>query len=135
VPDDGDTKTAEEAVVEANLGFYRAFESLDIDRMATVWAKDDTVRCVHPGWSMLEGWNDVMESWERIFDNSAMMKFIITGTQVSVEEDWAWVVCTENLTSLVNGQVVDSKIEATNIFRSRHGHWAIVHHHGSPVMG
>ena len=30
-------------VLEANANFYRAFESLDIQRMAAVWAKGDHV--------------------------------------------------------------------------------------------
>ena len=128
-------KAVEEAVVEANEGFYRAFETLDIDRMTAVWARDETVRCVHPGWALLQGWTDVMESWERIFDNATMMHFIITGTETSVEGDWAWVARTEHLTQVMNGQVVESRVQTTNIFRKREGRWLMVHHHGSPVMG
>ncbi len=133
--DGEDAKAVEAAVVEANEGFYRAFETLDIDRMTAVWARDETVRCVHPGWALLQGWTGVMESWERIFDNATMMHFIITGTETSVEGDSAWVACTENLTQVMNGQVVESRVQTTNIFRRREGRWLMVHHHGSPVMG
>ena len=122
------------AVVAANDGFYRAFESLDVDRMTAVWARDEVVRCVHPGWGMLEGWADVMESWARIFDNATMMQFIVTGAEASVEGDWAWVACTENLTQVMNGQVVESRVQTTNIFRKRDDRWLMVHHHGSPIM-
>ena len=122
------------AVTAANDGFYRAFESLDIDNMTEVWARDETVRCVHPGWGMLQGWTDVMASWERIFDAATMMQFRITGTEVSVEDDWAWVACTENLTQVMNGQVIETHVQTTNIFRKRAGRWLMVHHHGSPIM-
>ena len=122
------------AVTAANDAFYRAFESLDIDDMTAVWARDEPVRCVHPGWGLLQGWTDVMASWERIFENAAMMHFVITGAEVSVEGDWAWVACTENLTQLLDGQVVESRVQTTNIFRRRGDRWAMVHHHGSPIM-
>ena len=122
------------AVIAANDGFYRAFESLDVDRMTAVWARDEVVRCVHPGWGLLEGWTDVMESWARIFDNATMMQFIVTGAEASVEGDWAWVACTENLTQVMNGQVVESRVQTTNIFRRRDEQWLMVHHHGSPIM-
>ncbi len=122
------------AVTAANDAFYRAFESLDIDNMTDVWARDDVVRCVHPGWGMLQGWTDVMTSWERIFDAATMMQFLITGAEVSVEGDWGWVACTENLTQVMNGQVVETRVQTTNIFRNRGGRWLMVHHHGSPIM-
>ena len=89
--------------------------------------------CTHPGWSALDGWAEVMESWERIFEGAAMMTFTITGAQATVESGVAWVTCTENLTSVAGGRVVDARVEATNVFRSRRGRWLVVHHHGSPV--
>ena len=122
------------AVTAANDAFYRAFESLDIDDMTEVWARDEVVRCVHPGWGMLQGWTDVMASWERICDNATMMHFVITGAEVSVEGEWAWVACTENLTQVIDGQVVESRVQTTNIFRKRAGRWLLAHHHGSPLM-
>ena len=124
----------ETAVIEANDAFYRAFESLDIDNMTAVWAREEVVRCVHPGWGMLQGWADVMTSWERIFDNATMMHFVITEAEVSVEGDWSWVACTENLTQVMDGQVVESRVQTTNVFRKRNDRWLMVHHHGSPIM-
>ena len=43
-------------VEEANARFYRAFESLDLREMEGVWAKGEHVKCVHPGWGLLAGW-------------------------------------------------------------------------------
>ena len=42
-------------VVEANLKFYFALESLDVDLMEEVWATDGSACCVHPGWDRLVG--------------------------------------------------------------------------------
>ncbi|MCI0821688.1 MAG: nuclear transport factor 2 family protein [Chloroflexi bacterium] len=30
--------------------------------------------------------------------------------------------------------MVESRVQTTNIFRRRDGRWAMVHHHGSPIM-
>ena len=122
------------AVREANLSFYRAFESLDRATMEDVWSRDMPVMCVHPGWPKLMGWDVVMGSWERIFDNTSMMQFTITEDEIAVDGNLAFVVCTENITSVADGRVSEVKVQATNIYQRGGGRWLMVHHHGSPVL-
>jgi len=62
---------AEQAVLEANRRFYEAFESLDIERMAAVWLREDWAECVHPGWELLRGWEEIRDSWVRILDRKS----------------------------------------------------------------
>lgn len=50
-------------VTVANQKFYEAFESLDIARMDDVWAHQDYVTCIHPGWTIRSGWPAVRDSW------------------------------------------------------------------------
>lgn len=123
------------AVLAANQAFYDAFAALDIERMEEVWSRDDVVTCIHPGWATLSGWYLVMESWERIFAGASMMSFNITNAEVTVSGDVAWVICTENLTSVLDGRVLGGRIEATNVFRNRGDGWLVIHHHGSAVGG
>jgi len=129
------TLTEIEAVKLANQLFYSAFETLDIDQMSSVWDDQYEVTCVHPGWPIIQGRDEVLQSWASIFNNTMVMQFTITETSVHIDGDWAWVVCTENLRSVIDGRVNEAKIEATNIFSKRSERWKIVHHHGSPVMG
>lgn len=119
-------------VVEANTEFYDAFESLEIERMTAVWARESSIKVVHPGWPLLTGWEPVMQSWELIFENASMMSFTVDNTEATVEGDWAWVSCTEHLMSVQNGQVSEGKVQTTNIFKRTDGRWLMVHHHGSP---
>ena len=123
----------EAAVLAANAAFYAAFESLSIEDMDAVWAHEEPVLCVHPGWPLLSTREQVIESWRRIFENASLMRFDITGAQVVVEGEAAWVSCTENLTQVLDGRVVEAKIQATNLFRRRLGEWRVAHHHGSAV--
>ena len=62
--------TDPEQVVEANLKFYFALESQDIDLMDEVWATDASAICVHPGWTRLAGWENIRASWEQMFRNT-----------------------------------------------------------------
>ena len=52
-------QSPEVALREANRRYYAAFESLDITQMDEIWAHDDWVQCVHPGWDLLLGWAEV----------------------------------------------------------------------------
>jgi ketosteroid isomerase-like protein len=118
-------------VEEANARFYRAFETLDIAEMDQVWAHGDHARCVHPGWPLLSGWDAVRTSWETIFANTEEMRFTLTDVNVNVHGALAWVTCTENILSEVQGRVTVTSILATNLFERGADGWRLVHHHAS----
>jgi len=118
-------------VEEANARFYRAFESLDRAEMDQVWAHGDHVRCIHPGWCLLSGWEAVRHSWEAIFKDSREMRFSISDVDAHVEGDLAWVTCAENILSHARGQIAVTTLQATNVFERRGGDWLMVHHHAS----
>ena len=124
----------EDAVVEANAAFYRAIETLDSEQLDAILAKLEPVRVVHPGWPLVSGRAEVKASWERIFDNAGMMQFTISDIEVHVQGDLAWLLCTERLTSVQGGRVIEGLVATTNIYRREGGAWRIAHHHGSPVM-
>lgn len=125
---------AELEVTAANEGFYRAFESLDIRRMDEVWARDESVLCVHPGWDVLSGWRAVRDSWVRIFNNTRSMKFSITNRRVSATGEVGWVLCTEEIEQAVEEGAQRVAVLATNVFERREGRWLMVHHHGSALF-
>lgn len=124
-----------EEVTRINQAFYDAFESLDIARMDGLWAHQDYVTCIHPGWSLRVGWPAVRDSWVLIFNNTFSMSFELTELQVQVAGDLAWVICTENITSRQDDEARVSRVLATNLYERLGGEWKMIHHHGSPVMG
>jgi ketosteroid isomerase-like protein len=122
-------------VIEAaNAQFYRAFETLDIHEMDRVWGHGEHVKCVHPGWPLLTGWAGVRDSWEAIFDSTAEMRFTLTDVRAEVAGALAWVTCTENILSEVQGRLSVTKILATNLFERQADGWRMVHHHGSHIL-
>lgn len=123
----------EKQVAAANQGFYRAFESLDIKEMEQVWLREPYIRCAHPGWNLLVGWEAVMESWKRIFENTADIRFLLTDVSVKIEGALAFVTLYENITSNIGGGAGSFVVLTTNIFEKRPDGWFLIHHHGSSV--
>lgn len=124
-----------EAVTKANQTFYEAFESLDIAKMDELWAHQEYVTCIHPGWTIRSGWPAVRDSLVLIFNNTFSMKFELTEVMVQVAGDMAWVICVENLITQQSDEPQQAKVLATNLFELIGDEWLMIHHHGSPVMG
>ncbi len=122
-------------VAEANAHFYRAFETLDLSEMDGVWSHGDHVKCVHPGWPLLIGWDAVRQSWKTIFENTEEMRFMLSDVHVVVEEQFAWVTCTENILSEVHGRISVTSVLATNLFEHGRNGWRMIHHHASGQSG
>lgn len=122
-----------EAIAQANQAFYRAFETLKIEAMERVWAKDADIQCGHPGWRILRGWGPVMESWKRIFENTPSMQFTLTDLNIQVSGEVAWVTLYENLNSSIQGQSYSAAILTTNVFQKTADGWRMILHHGSSV--
>ena len=123
----------EEEVLNANRTFYAALHSLDISFMAQVWSHEDWVKCLHPGWDLLVGWEEVRESWEKIFRSTDQMMVSVSRALVHVAGDTAWVSCLENITTAFQNDFSTALVEATNIFQRRQGRWLMVHHHTTPL--
>ena len=121
-------------VEQANARFYQAFETLDLARMERVWAHDEHVKCVHPGWPILIGWEAVRSSWATIFENTGEMRFTLSDVRASARSDLAWVTCTENIFSEVQGRLAVTSVLATNVFERGADGWRLVHHHASHVL-
>jgi ketosteroid isomerase-like protein len=127
------TLTSEEAVRTANQRFYAAFESLDLAEMEAVWAHDDAVQCVHPGWDLLLGWDEVRDRWARLFANTKRIRVGLSCVWVRVEGDVGWVACTARVTTAFADGFDEAIVQVTNIFVRRESQWLLVAHHASPL--
>ncbi|ACZ00030.1 MULTISPECIES: nuclear transport factor 2 family protein [Thermomonospora] len=128
-------------VEEANAEFYAAFENGDLDRMSAVWADGPyaaAVGCVHPGWPLLRGREEVLRSWALIMANTPYIQFVLTGVRTEIFGDQALVTCEENIITADDGAggsvLAGGSVVATNLFLRVDGQWRLLHHHGSPVL-
>lgn len=126
-------RTPEEEVRDANRRFYAAFESLDLSAMDAVWAHDDAVQCVQPGWDLLLGWEEVRDRWARIFAGARRVRIALSSVWVRVEGDVGWVACTVRITTAFSDGFDEATVQATNIFVQRDSEWLLAAHHASPL--
>lgn len=122
-------------VAAANERFYAALEAGDVDAMEDVWLHADWVKCVHPGWELIIGWEGIHGSWKRIFDNSGGMRVSAREVRIKVAGGFAWVSCTENLAIFLDNSSapITATTAATNLFHRVNSEWLMVHHHASPT--
>ena len=115
----------EQDVLAANRAFYEALNAKDLPAMDAVWARAASVACVHPGWNVLAGREQVLASWAAILGNPAQPRVQSGAESAYLFGDVAYVICRE----LVSG----SPLAATNVFVREDGRWRLAHHHSSPV--
>ena len=115
-----------DAVLAANLEFYRAFGTRDLAAMDALWAKAAPVACIHPGWPALTDRDTVMESWHGILFNPDSPKIVCYDERVFLYGETALVICEEELEG---GTLV-----ASNWFVREDGEWRIAHHQASQLM-
>ena len=112
-------------VIAANAAFYAAFSAGDFDGMKRMWADDDSISCIHPGWPAIVGHATVIGSWRDILQSPERPQIVCAEPQAIVAADQARVLCIE----LVEG----TPLAATNYFKRIDGGWRLVHHQSSPI--
>ena len=116
-------------------------KALSIEKMEQVWKHSDDTICIHPGWEMFSSWTAIRESWVRIFENTKMIRFLVTNIKIKAFEKIAIVICLENIDSIIeDGNSIRMGVIATNIFEKQNvnsnkydNQWLMIHHHGSSV--
>ena len=118
--------TDQDAVLAANLEFYRAFAARDLAAMDARWALQAPVACLHPGWSALKDRDAIMESWAGILSNPAAPRISCYDEQVFLYGDAALVLCEEELEG--------GTLAASNFFVREDGIWRMAHHHAGQIV-
>jgi ketosteroid isomerase-like protein len=137
-----DSIHGESEVFAANERFYEALSASDIDVMEEVWSHSGEVRCIHPGWDILIGWQSIYDSWNAIFSSSPGLRVKAHSVEIMVVGEVAWVHCLEEIRPGVDpeGTVAEggddhSYARSTNLYRNTAEGWKMVLHHASPVPG
>lgn len=115
-----------DAVLAANLEFYRAFTTRDSEAMDALWARQAPVACVHPGWPALSDRDAVMESWRGILSNPDSPRIVCYDERVFLYGDTALVICEEELDG---GTLI-----ASNWFVREGGQWRMAHHQAGQLV-
>ena len=119
--------TDSDAVLAANLEFYRAFATRDVAAMDALWARQAPVACLHPGWAALKDRDAIMQSWEGILSNPSAPRIACFDEQVFLYGDVALVLCEEELEG--------GTLAASNLFVREDNEWRIAHHQAGQIVG
>jgi ketosteroid isomerase-like protein len=114
-----------DAILFANEAFYRAFADRDTSAMTEVWAADAPVSCIHPGWGLLEGQEEVLQSWQAILTNANSPAILCLAPRAHMQGEMGYVICYE--------EIDGNFLIATNIFVHEGRRWRLVHHQAGPT--
>mmetsp|Transcript_6700 Transcript_6700/g.16850 ORF Transcript_6700/g.16850 Transcript_6700/m.16850 type:complete len:347 (+) Transcript_6700:3-1043(+) len=151
--------TAEFSVRKTQYRFYEAFSNSDLGAMREVWSKgggdehtgeDDDVRCIHPGMESIDGYENIMSSWEQIFGpttttSTASSSSSSPSSSSSSPSPPSFTIEPERSTIKIHGitaicsciektQPGDGMLECLNIYRREDGEWKMILHMASPVV-
>lgn len=118
--------TDSDAVLAANLEFYRAFTTRDLAAMDALWARAAPVACIHPGWPPLADRDEIMQSWQGILSSPQSPRIACYDERVLVFGDTALVICEEELEG---GTLVSS-----NFFVREGDAWRLAHHQAGQLV-
>ena len=115
-----------DAVLAANLEFYRAFAARDFAAMEAVWARRAAVACLHPGWAVLDEREAIIASWQGILASPEAPRIACYDERVLLYGEVALVLCEEELEG--------GTLAASNLFVREDGAWRIAHHHAGQIV-
>jgi SnoaL-like protein len=118
------------ALLAANAAFYAALATGDVAALGLLWADDDGISCIHPGWPAIVGRAAVIGSWREILKNPDQPQIACHDPHPLMSGDGGdggHVICVE----IVGG----APLAASNHFRLMGGTWRLVHHQSSPIAG
>ena len=122
-----DASSVTSQVLRANQKFYDAFSAGSGEAMRSLWAREATISCVHPGLPLLIGREVVLRSFEEILGQGPRFQLSCIEPQVSLLADCALVTCFEA------AGAESAHLAATNVFVREAEEWRLVHHHAGPL--
>lgn len=119
----------------ANERFYDAFASLSFEKMRKIWQPAQYVKCLHPGWHILSGIDDVMESWRLIFRSTSAMQFELEAVEAVVLGRVGIVTLREHLLATNHATETPARavLAATNVFEFSDDGWKMILHQAGPT--
>jgi len=123
-------KTSFPTPQDCEAAFYEAIESADLEAMMEVWAEDEEIVCVHPGWPRLAGYEQIRGNWAQIFRSGERLKVHLSA-QVCVQGMMLSVHSLHETILVVGESKARAPVVTTNVYLRSASGWRMVVHHGS----
>ena len=130
-PITGNEKNFDNAMHEALVEFYKAFNGRDFELMQKNWLNNEEIAMDNPLGGIKRGWDEIKTIYSRIFTGQAKVyvEFYdytivpMEGGFVAIGRDRGWVE--------TKGQKLDLAIRTSRVYKLVNGSYKQVHHHGS----
>ncbi len=126
--------TENDKVLLQNARFYEAIEGGDIAALEALWVAREDVFCIHPGWDMLRGWDEIRASWANIFSSGEPIRFSLRNVEGKVSGNLGIVNLVEEISIGPNPALQVVRAITTNVFEFDGTEWRMILHHASPVL-
>jgi ketosteroid isomerase-like protein len=126
-------KTSFPTPQDCEAAFYEALEAADLEAMMEVWADDEEIICVHPGWPRLTGYQQIRENWAQIFSSGERLKVHLSA-QVCVQGMMLSVHSLHENILVAGEPKARAPVVTTNVYLRAAGGWRMVVHHGSVAL-
>lgn len=134
-------------VLQALMGFYKAFNNQSITDIARVFAQDENLTCKHPVGPLTTGYFEVLNAFGFLF-STGMPQIHVQNIRISMRGSIAYATCDEIIeprrdpgTLRTNFKEANESFSndpaelcmvSVNIFVKRNGQYVLTHHSSSP---
>ena len=115
---------------DCETAFYEALEAADLEAMMEVWAEDEEIVCVHPGWPRLAGHKQIRENWAAIFRSGERLKFHLSA-QVCMQGMMLSVHSLHENVLVAGEKKARPAVVTTNVYLRTESGWRMIVHHAS----
>ena len=125
------------SALQVLVGFYRAFNTRDLNVMSLNWAQTKDISMDNPVGGIKRGWTEIREVYDRIFNGPAEVYVEFYDYTLHETSGFFFVVGRERGQFRVGSKVIELAIRTSRIYQRIDERWQQIHHHGSiddPVL-
>ncbi len=126
-----ETPRGDGGLLDALIGFYRAFNARDMAGLAANWAEGEAPSMDNPIGGIRRGWSAIGQGYAKLFEGKASVRVAFHDFTSQGGSDWHLFVGREKGVCETPEGSLDLRIRTTRWFTKTNGVWRQLHHHGS----
>jgi len=116
-----------EPVIDAEVGFLGALESLNPQAIMRCWSDSDTSALVFPGIDVARGPMAISLAWVDIVENTSQLNVSLRPVSCIRRGDLAWTFLAGRLISTHGDETLSIEVYITNIWLREPDGWKLLH--------
>lgn len=122
-----------EPIVEADIRFLRALESLNAEKILSCWSTWNGTTLLFPGVDVARGWDSINEAWGTVSANTRHLNILLKPISIIRLGDFGFTFLSGSIISTHGDETLTVEVYMTNVYRREEDGWKLIHHHTSPA--